>query len=172
MCQKTICPSLFLGVGEEGVKRSTITPQPHSSGNTQSMWCPTRCPGRVNASPKLRKNTYKGYLTGMLDHLRRDLNPKCKPKRRYFTGLRMESRLAKYFLALPRSIKLMINSYHYDMSIWQRVAMDSLKFHLSLPCSTLLHPVGGLPLKRHSVSYSYSYSTPSDTPHNTPYAYA
>jgi hypothetical protein len=34
------------------------------------------------------------------------------------------------------------------MGLWQRVAMDSLKFLLCPPCSTLLHPVGGPPLKR------------------------
>jgi hypothetical protein len=34
------------------------------------------------------------------------------------------------------------------MGVWQGVAMDSLKFHLGLPCPTLLRPVGGPPLNR------------------------
>jgi hypothetical protein len=34
------------------------------------------------------------------------------------------------------------------MGIWQRVVMDSLRFHLGLPCSTFLRPAGGPPLKR------------------------
>jgi hypothetical protein len=34
------------------------------------------------------------------------------------------------------------------MGVWQGVAMESLKFHLGLPCSTLLRPVGGPSLKR------------------------
>jgi hypothetical protein len=34
------------------------------------------------------------------------------------------------------------------MGVWQRVAMDSLKFHLALPCPTLLRPAGGPPLKQ------------------------
>jgi hypothetical protein len=29
------------------------------------------------------------------------------------------------------------------MGVWQRVAMDSLKFHPGLPCPTLLRPAGG-----------------------------
>jgi hypothetical protein len=33
------------------------------------------------------------------------------------------------------------------MGVWQGVAMDSLKFHLSLPCPTLLRSVGGPTLK-------------------------
>jgi hypothetical protein len=33
------------------------------------------------------------------------------------------------------------------MGAWQGVAMVSLKFHLALPCLTLLRPVGGRPLK-------------------------
>jgi hypothetical protein len=32
--------------------------------------------------------------------------------------------------------------------VWQGVAMDSLKFHPSPPCPTLLSPAGGPPLKR------------------------
>jgi hypothetical protein len=39
--------------------------------------------------------------------------------------------------------------------VWQGVAMDSLKFHLSLSCPTLLRPAGGRPA---AVSY------PMDTP--------
>jgi hypothetical protein len=35
------------------------------------------------------------------------------------------------------------------MGVWQGVAMDSLEFHPGLSCTTLLHPVGGLPLIRH-----------------------
>jgi hypothetical protein len=31
--------------------------------------------------------------------------------------------------------------------VWQGVSMDSLKFHLSLPCPTLLRPAGGPPPK-------------------------
>jgi hypothetical protein len=34
------------------------------------------------------------------------------------------------------------------MGVWEEVAMDTLKFHLGLPCTTLLRPVGGLPLKQ------------------------
>jgi hypothetical protein len=34
------------------------------------------------------------------------------------------------------------------MGVWQGVAMNSLKFHPSLPYPTLLHPAGGPPLKR------------------------
>jgi hypothetical protein len=33
------------------------------------------------------------------------------------------------------------------MSIWQGVAMDSLQFHLGLPCPSFLRPVVGPPLK-------------------------
>jgi hypothetical protein len=33
------------------------------------------------------------------------------------------------------------------MSVWQGVAMDSLKFYPGLPCSTFLRPAGGPPLK-------------------------
>jgi hypothetical protein len=36
------------------------------------------------------------------------------------------------------------------MSVWQGVATDSLKFHQSPPCPTLLHLAGGRPLKRPS----------------------
>jgi hypothetical protein len=32
--------------------------------------------------------------------------------------------------------------------VWQRVAMDSLKFYLGLPCPTLLRPADRPPLKR------------------------
>jgi hypothetical protein len=35
-----------------------------------------------------------------------------------------------------------------SMGVWQGVAMDSLKFHLGLPCPTLLRPVGRPPLKQ------------------------
>jgi hypothetical protein len=35
-----------------------------------------------------------------------------------------------------------------SMTVWQGVTMDSLKFHLCLPCPTLLRPTGGSPLKR------------------------
>lgn len=34
------------------------------------------------------------------------------------------------------------------MGIWKGMAMGSLKFHLSPPCSTLLFTAGGPPLKR------------------------
>jgi hypothetical protein len=34
------------------------------------------------------------------------------------------------------------------MGAWKGVAMDSLKFHTSLPCPTFLSHVGGPPLKR------------------------
>jgi hypothetical protein len=34
-----------------------------------------------------------------------------------------------------------------SMGVWQGVAMDSLKFHLGLPCPTFLHPAGRLSLK-------------------------
>jgi hypothetical protein len=67
------------------------------------------------------------------------------------------------------------------MGIWRGVAIDSLKFHLGLPCPTLLYPAGGPPLKwplghfrggppaggtaccrllplRHPTPYAYGYS--------------
>jgi hypothetical protein len=34
------------------------------------------------------------------------------------------------------------------MGVWEGVAMDSLKYHLGLPCPTFLCSVGGPPLKR------------------------
>jgi hypothetical protein len=34
------------------------------------------------------------------------------------------------------------------MGVWEGVAMDSLKFHLGLPCPTLVRPAGWPPLKR------------------------
>jgi hypothetical protein len=34
------------------------------------------------------------------------------------------------------------------MGVWQGVAMDSLKFHMGLPCPTLLRPVGKPTLKQ------------------------
>jgi hypothetical protein len=47
------------------------------------------------------------------------------------------------------------------MGVWQGVAMDSLKFHLGLPCSTLLCPAGSLLA---AIFYPFE--------HPTPYAYA
>jgi hypothetical protein len=39
------------------------------------------------------------------------------------------------------------------MGVWQGVSMDSLKYHSSSPCPTLLRPAGGPPLKRLVWSY-------------------
>ena len=36
----------------------------------------------------------------------------------------------------------------WGISVWQGVAMDSLKLYLDPPCPNLLYPVGGPPLKR------------------------
>jgi hypothetical protein len=36
----------------------------------------------------------------------------------------------------------------FAMGVWHGVAMDSLKFHLGLSCSTLLRPAGEPPLER------------------------
>jgi hypothetical protein len=57
-----------------------------------------------------------------------------------------------------------------DMGVWHGVAMDSLKFHPSLPCPTLLRPAGGPPLKwqaRRAGGLQPS-STPLGTPRRTP----
>jgi hypothetical protein len=35
--------------------------------------------------------------------------------------------------------------YNYSKPVWQRLSTDSLKFHLGLPCPTLLRPAGGPP---------------------------
>jgi hypothetical protein len=49
------------------------------------------------------------------------------------------------------------------MGVWQGVAMNSLQFHSGPPCSTLLRPTGGPPLKR---PYSrFSGGPPLWTPH-------
>jgi hypothetical protein len=43
------------------------------------------------------------------------------------------------------------------MGVWQGVALDSLKFHPGLPCTTLLRPAGG----RHAaVIHPLEYPTP------------
>jgi hypothetical protein len=59
-----------------------------------------------------------------------------------------------------------------SMSVWQGVAKDSLKFHPSPPCPTLLHPAGGPPLKLgpcglFRVGHLRAFSTPLDTPRRT-----
>jgi hypothetical protein len=58
------------------------------------------------------------------------------------------------------------------MDLWQKLAMDSLKFHPGPPCPTLLHPAGGLPA---AVFYHCGRAacmqpldTPLDTPRRTP----
>jgi hypothetical protein len=67
------------------------------------------------------------------------------------------------------------------MAVWQGVAIDSLKFHQSPPCPTLLSLAGGPPMKQ---PYSHfrggpptgvvhpqggqPSSTPLDTPRHTP----
>jgi hypothetical protein len=38
------------------------------------------------------------------------------------------------------------------IGVWEGVAMDSLKFHLGLPCPTLLSPTGG-PLPKRPYSH-------------------
>jgi hypothetical protein len=38
-----------------------------------------------------------------------------------------------------------------DMGVWERVAMDSLKYHYGPPCPTLLRPAGGNPMPYASV---------------------
>jgi hypothetical protein len=43
--------------------------------------------------------------------------------------------------------------WDFSVGVWQRVAIDSLKFHLGLPCPSLLRPVGGPPLKRPCSSF-------------------
>jgi hypothetical protein len=55
-----------------------------------------------------------------------------------------------------------------NMSAWQRVAMESLKFHTNPPCPTLLCPAGVTLLKR-----PYGRHAPVFYPfgHPTPYAY-
>jgi hypothetical protein len=49
------------------------------------------------------------------------------------------------------------------VGVWQGVTMDSLKFHPGPPCSTLLRPTGGPPLKPAALFYPFR--------HPTPYAY-
>jgi hypothetical protein len=51
------------------------------------------------------------------------------------------------------------------MGVWQGVAMDSLKFHLGLPCPTLLCPAGRPPLKRPARWAACSRLLPFWTPH-------
>jgi hypothetical protein len=56
------------------------------------------------------------------------------------------------------------------MGVWQGVALDSLKFHPSLPCHTQQRPAGGPPLKRPYVCFRGGLrlsSTPLDTPRRT-----
>jgi hypothetical protein len=62
------------------------------------------------------------------------------------------------------------------MGVWQGVAMDSLKFHLSTPSPTLLCPEGGPPLKRPYRRFGdgppqsclWLSPVPLDTPRHTP----
>jgi hypothetical protein len=51
------------------------------------------------------------------------------------------------------------------MGVWQGVAMDSLKFHQSPPCLTLLRPTGGPPVSGAGGKVFYPFG------HPTPYAY-
>jgi hypothetical protein len=53
-----------------------------------------------------------------------------------------------------------------SLGVWQGVAVDSLKFHLGLPCPTFLRPAAGPSLKR---PYSRAGDLlPSSTPLDTP----
>jgi hypothetical protein len=52
------------------------------------------------------------------------------------------------------------------MGVWQEEAMASIKFHPGAPSSTLLRPVGGLPLKQHYGYFMvYGHLLPFWTPH-------
>jgi len=84
-----------------------------------------------------------------------------------------------HFYSMPilesRILKLsfVILWIHIHMGVWQGVAMDSLKFHPSPPCPTLLCPAGEPPLRR---PYShFRGGLPAGRAacaHPTPYAYA
>jgi hypothetical protein len=58
----------------------------------------------------------------------------------------------------------------FVMGIWQRVAMDSLKFHLGRESPTLLRSAGGPPQgwPAHRAGSVRPSSTPLDTPRRTP----
>jgi hypothetical protein len=59
-----------------------------------------------------------------------------------------------------------------SMGVWKGVAMDSLKFHLGLPCPTFLHPMGGPLLKRPYDLLQVASAILYLFGHPTPYAYA
>jgi hypothetical protein len=71
-----------------------------------------------------------------------------------------------------------VSTLSSGMSLWQGVAMDSLRFHPGLLCPTFLHPAGG-PLLRPRLQLFQGWpanrvgsmrptSTPLDTPRRTP----
>jgi hypothetical protein len=48
----------------------------------------------------------------------------------------------------PHSVHMSVSVSGRIVEVWQGVAMDSLKFHLSPPCPTILNPAGEPPLKQ------------------------
>jgi hypothetical protein len=70
-----------------------------------------------------------------------------------FTDLNFQSQQKNLHLFL--NLDLFISSECF-MSVWQGMAMDSMKYHLGPPCLTLLRPAGAPPLKQPYVHFTGS----------------
>jgi hypothetical protein len=63
---------------------------------------------------------------------------------RHLRGFSADSEMTRCFIQMI-GFNLIGISHKHNISIWEGMAMDSLKFHLGLPCPTLLQPAGGSP---------------------------